>query len=166
MPHQLLFCWRTMVLDPMSALSIAAAAVQFVDFARVIVCKSKDLYRSTDGVLQENKQTETVTMRLKELAKSVEIQATPRPSNSNTSSTNPRLQIICTACSSLSTELLEHLHQLKVPENAGHRKWNSFRQALKSVWSKRAIDNMAEKLSNLRAELDTEVLILLRYILY
>ena len=151
-----------MVLDPMSALSIAASAVQFVDFARMIVCKTKDLYLSTDGVLQENKQTETVTMRLKELAKSIRVPATPPLSNSGSSLTNSRLQKICMECSSVSTELLERLHQLKVPDQSKDRKWKSFRQALKSVWSKREIDNMGKKLSDLRAELDTEVLIQLR----
>jgi hypothetical protein len=151
-----------MVLDPMSALSVAASAVQFVDFTRMIVCKSKDLYLSTDGVLQENKQTETVTMRLKELADSVGVLATPPLSNSGSSRTNSRLQKICMECGSISTELLQRLHQLKLPDQSKHRKWKSFRQALKSVWSKREIDNMAKKLSDLRAELDTEVLILLK----
>jgi hypothetical protein len=151
-----------MVLDPMSALSIAASAVQFVDFARIIVCKSKDLYRSTDEVLKENKQTETVAIRLRELAESIGVPPTEPPLNSNSSLLISHLQTICIDCDSISTELLQRLHQLKVPDQLKHRKWRSFRQALKSVWSKWEIDSMAKRLSDLRADLETEVLVLLR----
>jgi hypothetical protein len=151
-----------MVLDPLSALSVAASAVQFIDFARIIVCKSKALYLSTDGLLQEHKQTETVTMRLKELAESFKALQDPPLSNSDAILTDSHLQTICMECGSISTELLQRLHQLKVPDQSKHRKWKSFRQALKSVWSKREIDNMANRLSDLRSELDTEVLNLLR----
>jgi uncharacterized protein (DUF2132 family) len=90
-----------MVLDPMTALSVAASAVQFLDFARVVVCKSKNLYLSTDGALQENKQTETVAMRLKELAKSIELHATQPLSSSSDSLTSSRLQAICMECCSI-----------------------------------------------------------------
>jgi hypothetical protein len=151
-----------MVLDPLSALSVAASAVQFIDFARIIVCKSKALYLSTDGLLQENKRTETVTMRLKELAERVKALENPPLSNSDANPTDSRLQPICMECGCISTELLQRLHQLKVPHQSKHRKWKSFRQALKSVWSKRELDNMANRLSELRSELDTEVLNLLR----
>ena len=45
-----------------------------------------------------------------------------------------------------------------------NRKWKSFRQALKSVWSKQAIDEMAKRLEVLRADLDTHILEILRFV--
>jgi hypothetical protein len=74
------------------------------------------------------------------------------------------LQQICTECAAISAELLKHLPDLKVPKGQEHRKWKSFRHALKSVWSKSGVDEMARRLSVLREELDTHVLALLRQV--
>lgn len=73
-----------------------------------------------------------------------------------------RLEDICGACDRISTELLKHLRELKVPKGQEHREWRSFRHALKSVWSKKGVDEMARKLSELRSDMDTHVLVLLR----
>jgi hypothetical protein len=52
------------MLDPMSALSVAASAVQFVDFSLKMVSKSKEIYKSTSGVLEENSQLTRSTKTL------------------------------------------------------------------------------------------------------
>ena len=132
--------------------------MQFVDFSRIIVCKSRDIYLSATGTLRENKGTETDTMRLTELVRRFEESPAILP----THNTNPRLQTVCTDCTSIATELLHCLHRLEVPKDAKFRKWKSFRHALKSEWSKKKIDGIASKLSDLRTELSTEVFILLR----
>jgi hypothetical protein len=149
-----------MVVDPMSALSVAATAVQFVDFSRILVCKSKDLYRSMDGVLPENRGTETIAMRLKEMAEALQTQSVQ--ASQFVGYTTSRLQTLCNECDVISTRLLDRLRLLRVPDNARCRTWKSFRQALKSVCSKHEIDDLAKMLSSLRDELDTEVLILLK----
>ncbi|KAH6673405.1 hypothetical protein B0J14DRAFT_666740 [Halenospora varia] len=149
-----------MPLDPVSALSVAAAAVQFIDFSRKIVCKSKNLYLSADGALDENRLSETVTMRLSQLVQRIET--TPNSLPSNFSDAESRLETIRKECTLISTQLIQRLHQLKVPDCSRYRRWKSFRQALKTVWSKSDIDAIARQLSDLRAELDTEMLVILR----
>ncbi|KAK3368656.1 hypothetical protein B0H63DRAFT_455414 [Podospora didyma] len=162
--------------DPISALSLAAAVVQFVDFSRQIVCKSKTLYRSTTGVLRENLETETVTMRLREITD--HLRATTTTATSTTAATyaaSLRVEQLRTECFEVSDKLMQKLHQLRVPTlqrpqvttlfqkapppPSEHRAWKSFRQALKSVWSKAEIDGMASRLAAIRAQLDTEVLV-------
>ncbi|KAI0536725.1 hypothetical protein GGR58DRAFT_502955 [Xylaria digitata] len=61
-----------MVLDPLSALSTAAAVVQFIDFASTIVCKSSQLYRATSGLCEENAKTLTAVEWLEALIQAVE----------------------------------------------------------------------------------------------
>jgi hypothetical protein len=56
-----------MVLDPMSAVSLAATIVQFVDFSSKIVSKGYHLYKSADGVLPENERLRYVITDLKSL---------------------------------------------------------------------------------------------------
>jgi hypothetical protein len=154
-----------MLLDPLSALSVVASVVQFVDFANKIVSKGKHLYTSTDGVLQENADTETVTVRLQSLARRLKESLTQAgPISEDERSQQKRLQDICNECTGISKELLSHLGNLEVPKGTEHRRWKSFRQALKSVWTKSAIDEMARKLKSLRDELGTEVLVLLRQV--
>jgi hypothetical protein len=53
---------------------------------------------------------------------------------------------------------VDKLEKLKVPEGHPHKKWKSFRQALKSVWSKEKIKEVAQRRANLRMELDTHVI--------
>ncbi|KAF7920233.1 uncharacterized protein EAE97_011574 [Botrytis byssoidea] len=147
-------------MDPVSAISLAAAIAQFIDYSCKIVCKSKEIYSSTSGLTTEHDRTETATLRLKELAQSIRLP--PKRTNSGSSIVHSRLQIITQECFLVSDTLINQLNQLKAPARSQHPKWKSFRMALKSVWSKDDIDEFALRLRDLRKELDTELLLLLR----
>jgi hypothetical protein len=43
-----------------------------------------------------------------------------------------------------------------------HRKWKSFRQALKSVWNERELDSIVDRLSMFRQELEMHILVSLK----
>jgi hypothetical protein len=169
-----------MALDPISALSVAAAAVQFVQFSTHLVSKGRQVYSSSHGVTQENEIAETVTLRLQELAqrvakdlitspinakvlKSIQIRSSSQGANELLEHCE-RIQSICKECHGLSETLLEHLYKLKVPTGSEHRKWKSFRHALKGVWSKADLDRMSVRLTSLREELDSHMLFILRYV--
>ena len=62
------------------------------------------------------------------------------------SATNKALGAICESCVMVSTDLITHLHNLKVPEGQRHRRWSSFRKALKSVWSKDDLEKTMRRL--------------------
>ncbi|TGO15950.1 hypothetical protein BTUL_0034g00740 [Botrytis tulipae] len=147
-------------MDPVSAISLAAAIAQFIDYSCKIVCKSKEIYNSTSGLTTEHNRTETATLRLKELTQSIHLP--PKRTNSGSSVVHSRLQIITQECKIVSDTLINRLNQLKVPNQSQYPKWKSFRMALKSVWSKHEIDEFALRLRDLRKELDTELLLLLR----
>jgi hypothetical protein len=150
-----------MPVDPFSALSVAASIIQCVAFASKIVSKSKQIYKATDGILQENTQTETVVVRLQGLVTSLEDDAGSAACGSR-SPAEQRLQDVRKECCDVSTRLVTLLGKLEVPANSARRKWKSFRQALKSVTSKKEIDLMSSKLAALRSELDTHILVHLR----
>ena len=75
------------------------------------------------------------------------------------------LEVICNSCVDLSNELLARFEKLRVHEADKHRRWKSFRQALKSVWSKGEIDDIERRLNSYRKELDAHILVSLRYVL-
>ena len=150
-----------MPLDPLSVFAFAASAVQFVDFAMEIASKGKRLYRALDGALPENADVGTVTARLKEMMQRL---ANSKDSTSKADLNQEEVQFcdICGGCIGVSEKLLLFLGKLKVPNNKKHRKWKSFRQKLKRIWSKHELDDMARTLAMLRGELDTQILVSLR----
>lgn len=147
------------IMDPVAALSLAVNIIQCVDWSRKIVCKAKELYQS--GTSQDVSRKETVTERLADLTDRVkDLQRRTTSRNAN-----PNLDRICNDCVTASDELLHQLQRLKVPkDDAEHRRWKSFRQALKTVWSTSHIDSMAGRLSSLRDELTTEIIVITRWV--
>ncbi len=110
-------------------------------------------------MLRENAEVEAVTVRLQEI--SSKLEGSIPADSAGLNSDQLRLQRICEECSQVSKELLLYLEKLKVSEGTEHRGWESFRKALKAVWSIDKVDAMAKRLEGLRAELDSHVLMLL-----
>lgn len=149
-----------MPLDPLSALSVAAALFQFIDFTAKIVSKGNHLFQSANGILPENESIESTTIRLRDLAG-------PLQSQTPTVGGYPEdraLKALCGECVDIAMQLLAQLEKLKVPENCNNRRWKSFRQALKSVWSKDKVDELNKRLRGLDEQLRTHILLLLRYL--
>lgn len=152
-------------MDPLSALSVAAAVIQFIDYSTRIVSKGKELYKSADGALAENIELETASVRLQNLSRTLKdsLRANQQaPKEGVASKSDGALETICEACVTVSKELVDKLENLKVPEGHSHKKWKSFRQALKTVWTKEKIEEVAQRLAKLRADLDTNVLLSIR----
>lgn len=146
-------------MEPLSAVSLAVNVIQCVDWSRQIVCKAKELYQF--GTSQDISRKETVTQRLKDLSDGVkDLQRRTRSKNAS-----PSLDRICDDCVAVSEELLRRLQRLNVPKDGvEHRRWKSFRHALKTVWSTGDINAMASRLSSLRDELTTEIIVMTRLV--
>jgi len=152
-------------MDPLSALSVAAAVVQLVDYGAGIVSKGTQLYKSVDGALGENIELETASIRLQQLSSGMQgsLSQTRRDNTQGSpAQVDQHLEAMCNECVTVSQELVNKLETLKVPGDHPYKKWKSFRQALKSVWSKEKIEAIAERLCSLRAELNTHVVVSLR----
>ena len=94
-----------MPVDPFSALSVAASIIQCVEFATKVVSKSKQIYKATDGMLQENAQTETVVVRLQGLVTSLKDDAGSAACGSR-SPAEQRLLDVRKECCDVSTRLV------------------------------------------------------------
>ena len=149
-------------MDPLSGLSIASNIVQFVDFGLRVVSKGNRIYRSVDGALTENLDLEVVTNDL------LVIQAKLRCSCLTSADTALPLEdvkafdALSSACFDLARRLLERLNMAKA--QGRFRRWKSLRQALKSVWSKPEIEEMANTLHSFRSELQLRLLVALRQV--
>jgi hypothetical protein len=132
-----------MVLDPMSALSLAGNVVQFVSFSTGLVSGAYAIYHSSEGTSMENLELEFVTENLKQFSLRLS-RGSKFPSSSfyatSPSSSDESLRQLSKSCKEVADELLSVLNDLKVNIKGEHRKWDSFRQALKSVWKKDKIE--------------------------
>ena len=61
------------MLDPFSALSLAAETIQFVDFSSKIVLGATELYQSTTGSLTENVELSTIVADFGEISSNLRV---------------------------------------------------------------------------------------------
>jgi hypothetical protein len=142
----------------LDALSLAATIVQFVDFASKLVSKGYHVYRSVDGALPQNLEMEAVAKDLSHLA--VRLRSHKSLGNPSALTEGERApEALTEKCNEIATTLLGRLDRLKVKKEERHRGWKSVRQALKSVWNKKELDDLAQKLSSYRDQLQFSILL-------
>jgi hypothetical protein len=135
---------------------------QFLEFGCTLVSKSKQIY--TSGTSLQQAETESATKRLLELSRRISVSTSLNNPSRILSVQDRNLQTICDGCISISNELLQKLELLKVQDNEKFRQFKCIRQALKSVWSKRAVDDISNHLDAFRREMDGHVLVSIRYV--
>jgi hypothetical protein len=147
------------MMDPLSALGVASNIIQLITFTNDLVSKGREIYKAVDGELVENLELETIAKSLQDLSScvSTSLKSTKKRTFSET---DYRLKELCDGCNEVSRQLIAVISELKA--EGRHKKWNSFRQALNSVWKKEAIDALLKRLERYRGQLDTTLLVSLR----
>lgn len=98
------------MLEPLSALSLAAAIIQFVDFSSKILVTGYETYRSTAGATQEQVDLQQLTHSLYKFQDQLGTPSTqPTPDQKI-------LEELARKCSLLAGDLLRLLDALKVEE--------------------------------------------------
>jgi len=156
-----------MVIDPFSALGLAANIVQFLDFGQKLVSKGKEIYMSADGQQAHHFELELIYDDLSVIASTLTTPSAVSV-NSNTSiQTRPtnavdsQIHRLATACEELAHEFLSVIRNLKVDPNTKHRKWKSFRQALKSLGKNAHLEELRSRLAGFREELTIRLIAVL-----
>jgi hypothetical protein len=54
-------------MEPLSALSIASAVIQIVDFSSKVIARTREVYRSAEGTITETALLENATVNLNDL---------------------------------------------------------------------------------------------------
>jgi hypothetical protein len=152
-------------MDPLSALSLAGTIVQFVDFGSTLLREARGLYQSSSGDLTANEELELVTADLRalvaKLQQSETPQAIPGPLTKDEHDDNISFEKICAGAMSIAQELLERLEKLKL-KGIRSSKWDAFQKAVKSLWTKKEVNELVDRLSKFKAALDARILLSLR----
>lgn len=140
---------KTMAAEALAVVGSVSAVVQLVAFSSKCISKGVELYRSGDGILDENAAVELAANHLTTLRVQVEAEAARL--------SDAVLQEFCRAVANTSSELLKALEKLKIQGN--NTKWKTLRKAIKSVWSKEEILDLEHRLSSFRSELNLHITI-------
>ena len=147
------------MLDPASAIGLAASIAQLLTFASGLLKKGREIYNSAEGATIAGSQMEIVANTLVELTSQVREQehvvADPAHSKAEV-----ELQKLCSACVEVSQSLLDALNKLKRKE--GNKSWNSIRQALRFVWNENKINSLSNQIESYRRQIDTALLLSIR----
>ena len=151
------------MLDPLSALSAAAAVLQFVEFGSMLLAKSHELHKSTDGASASNSELETTAEELQQLVHRLSRPlASIKSQDTTLDDTEAALVSLTKQCSNAAEEFLCTLRKLKVSEGSSNRRWRSFQQALKCLWKKERLEAMENRLQGFRERLIVHVLASMR----
>jgi len=111
-------------MDPLTALSVASSIIQFVDFGSKLLSRSRQLYKSKEGVLTENVDVETITEDITTLVKGLRGKLPKNRSVTvlRTSEDDDALDELCQRCVSIAEELIARLQKLKVKKKKREEK--------------------------------------------
>jgi hypothetical protein len=144
------------MLDPLSAASLAAAILQFVDFGSKIIVSGYETYRSTQGATEENVDLEYLTQKL------YKFQDQLSTSSSKLVHSDQELQKLAQKCSYIAGDLLVLLDSLKVKEKGLVRTWEALRQSCRLVWKKDEIAKKEKLLDSITGQVNSRLLYMIR----
>lgn len=146
------------MLDPLSALGLAAAIVQFVDFSSSVLKGGYDAYRSVEGATQDNVDLEQLTQSLYNFQSRLTAQSNATAKGAD----QIALEELSTKCQNLARELLQLLSDLKVKSKGLVRTWDSFRQACCAVWNKKKIARLEGLLDDIGSQINSRLIYMIR----
>ena len=137
-----------MVLEGLAAVGAGAAVAQFIGYGYRVLSKGNELYRSSNGTLEDNAFLELVINDLKALLERIEHSSTPA---------SKVVQSFRDEGLKLANDMLDGLEKLKTQGRP--ERWKSLRKALKVVHSKEKVESWAHKLDVLRDQFNSHVLV-------
>ena len=135
-------------MDPLSAIGLAGAVVQFVSFSHEIVSLGKEIYKSPIGAIQESIEIGVILKDLSALHQSLHY-SWERSHKENA------LFGLVEKCEPIHKELENVLQRLEV--QGSHRKWKSLRAAVKLAWKEGDINDLEKRLRRLQCQIDSHL---------
>jgi hypothetical protein len=145
-------------MDPVSALGVAAAVVQFVDFSSRILSKGSEFYKN--GALIRDKDIAQAAASLTQLSNRLSDWLGRLQSSRGHTFEEVALMTTIEECKVTGSKLVITLQQLEV--RGKHKVWKSLRQALESEWKKENIQQTYQRLATLRESIVTHLLVIIK----
>src|SRR5271156_3335491 len=150
-----------MVLEPLSAFSVACNVLQIIDFGSKVLTKAIDYQKVANGALSEHQDLRHVLQSLKNLNADLQASMPQLAGTKPLSTAETRLLEANTECLRLSNEFIDLLDRLKVKNR--HAMLECLRMSIKSLWYREKMDAMESALSQARDNLNIAFLVYMKY---
>lgn len=152
-------------MEPLAALGIASNIIQVVDFASRLISRSHELYQSADGKLTDHMVLDSAAQNLLVLSKHSNSDGLATAAEKKLLKFTPAEEELV----KLHKDSKAVVHNLRVAlnkagEGSKNKAWQSFYQALKSMNNDKEISSLASELDNIRKQVDTTLLVTIRYV--
>lgn len=144
-------------MDPLSALSIAAAVVQFVDIGGKFFTKLWTAYRNPDVSLN-NAELAGINEQLVALATGLRESSREFLDDSPTSPANHELLTLCQECEDISAQFQAVIDRIQRPSRGRKSVAQATQIALAGIWSDGKVSKLKKRLAELRPRVMTAVL--------
>jgi hypothetical protein len=148
-------------MDPISALSLSAAILQFVDFGSMIIVTTYKTYRSIDGTTPENLELAQLTTALHDFQSRL---AAPRTTPKGHDVDQKALEGLAAKCRDVAADLITLLDDLKVKskDKGLHHTWETLRQGCRTVWKKEKLARYEKLLRDVSVQVNMRLLSMIR----
>ena len=150
-----------MVLEALAAISLASSVIQFVDFSVKLISKGNEYYHSADGVLAEHNELHNIAGNFEDLNAKLKNSLSLVEPKKLLSDEEKALQSITQDCLAVADDFKRTLEELR--RHPGNNVWKSFRQAIKTRWKQKKLDETLNKLRLFREDLAVHLLVVIRY---
>ena len=148
-----------MVLDPLTALSLASNAVQFVDFGSRLVLNARAIYNSASGATAKQEEVRVLAEQFQlQCVQLVALQ--PLSEATGEATEDEALRILAKRCQHVAKDILVVLEDLRV--DGPSRRIQSVRQAFRGSIKAPKIDELVRRMESLRGALHSALLKFLR----
>jgi len=144
------------MLDPLTAISLASAVVQFVDFSVKLVSAGHELYEK--GSLADNDEVEQITQDLANLTE--ELGADRPAAAKQLSQDEIAIKKLARSCKELADDMLAVLTTLKAQKSESGLE--TVRKSLRNMRKKGKIQDIEKRLGKIRDELNFRLTAILR----
>ena len=146
-------------MEAFSALSLASAVIQFVDFGASLLGESHEIHQSAVGASKDHVAMEEIYENLSRLIDKLAVSS--QMIGYECSKEDEALAVLATSCRGVAHEFLAIVQKLKV-QGDSHRKWKSFLQALRTVWKKQDIKTLRKRLDGFSSQLTVQLAAIIR----
>ncbi len=148
-------------MDPLTALGLSCNIIQCIHFAGKIISQTQQIYNATDEAPGDVTSLKQLATNLSIVSQDVGRESQTFRNQEKLSLVERQLHELCKESESVNKQIVSRIKELEF--KGSRTRWNSFRHTVASVWSQRDVRAMESTLDRIRKELDTTLLVCLRY---
>lgn len=142
-------------MDPVTVIGLVGNIFTFVDFSLEILNGAKDVYASSAGCLEENRQRGVIARETESLASKLLVS-----NNARLTGADKCLFDLATECQKISRDLISLLDKLKAKDPKS--KFHSVKSSVRNKWYQKDKQDLEQRLQICRSQLELQLAYLAR----